>query len=329
MAQKSRKSTKNKRGTPATAGKAPTSKRGNPRPVSPAVTVRKAGPADWIEGARLRTLPLAVSPILLGTGAAVVAGSWDLTLAILSLMVALSLQIGVNFANDYSDGVRGTDRHRVGPARLTGSGAAKPRQVLVVALSFFGVAALTGLAIVIISGYYWLLVVGAAAIVAAWFYTGGKRPYGYLALGEVFVFVFFGLVATAGTTYVQAGMVNLESWLGGVATGLVACAVLMVNNIRDRDPDLAAGKKTLAVLLGDRGSRIAYCILVLAPFLITGFFMLFYGAAWLSLAALLLVLPACLITLTAKTAQELVLALKLTGIGGLVYAAGLAAAFAF
>ncbi len=291
--------------------------------------VAKAGPADWIEGARPRTLPLAISPILLGTGAAVVAGSSDLTLAILCLVVALSLQVGVNFANDYSDGVRGTDRHRVGPARLTGSGAARPAHVLTVALSFFGVAALAGLAIVIISGHYWLLAVGAAAIAAAWFYTGGKKPYGYLALGEVFVFLFFGLVATAGTTYVQAGLVNAESWLGGVAAGLIACAVLMVNNIRDLEPDLAARKRTLAVKLGHRASRVVYCVLVLAPFLITGFFLLFYSAAWLSFAALFLVLPACLITLTAKSAEELVLALKLTGIGGLVYAAGLAAAFAF
>lgn len=329
MASKSKKTKKPNRAKQPVAAGSRAVKRGNPRPVPPSAKVTKAGPADWIAGARARTLPLAVSPILLGTGAAVVAGGWDLTLAILCLVVALSLQVGVNFANDYSDGVRGTDRYRVGPARLTGSGAARSGHVLAVALSFFGVAALAGLAIVLLSGHYWLLAVGAAAIAAAWFYTGGKKPYGYLALGELFVFIFFGLVATAGTTYVQAGMVNLESWAGGVAVGLIACAVLMVNNIRDLEPDAAAGKKTLAVRLGDRASRIVYCVLLLTPFLIAGFFMLFYDGAWLSLAALLLILPACLITLTAKTPQELLLALKLTGIGGLVYAAGLAAAFAF
>jgi 1,4-dihydroxy-2-naphthoate octaprenyltransferase len=238
------------------------------------------------------------------------------------------MQIGVNYANDYSDGIRGTDAHRVGPARLTGSGRAKPRTVLTVALVFFGLAALAGLALVILSQQWWLLAVGAAAIAAAWFYTGGKKPYGYYGLGELFVFVFFGLVATIGTTFVQVGRVNTESWLSGVGIGLIACAVLMVNNLRDRGPDKAAGKRTLSVLIGNTASRVVYCVFLLAPFLIVGFFALFYPAAYLAFFVLLLALPACLITVTARTAGELILALKLTSFAGLAYGVLLALAFA-
>lgn len=298
-------------------------KKGVPAPVATATA------ADWVSGARLRTLPLAIAPVALGTGAATMAGGADLLLAVLCLIVALCLQIGVNFSNDYSDGVRGTDENRVGPARLTGSGAAAPRRVLAVALAFFALAALAGLAIVLISQLYWLLIVGAAAIAAAWFYTGGRRPYGYAGLGEVFVFAFFGIVATCGTTYVQTGTVNTESWLSGVAAGLIASAVLMVNNIRDIEPDRASGKRTLAVMIGHRASRVIYCVMLLVPFVIGGFFCLFYEGAWLNFAGLFLALPACLITLTAKTPAELILALKLTGLAGLVFALGLAAAFAF
>ena len=214
---------------------------------------KPATAADWVAGARLRTLPLAIAPVALGTGAGIVAiadGPWHPARAALALMVALALQIGVNYANDYSDGVRGTDEHRVGPARLTGSGVAKPRHVLAVALSFFALAALAGLALVVVTEQWWLLAVGAVAIVAAWFYTGGKHPYGYYGLGELFVFVFFGLVATAGSAYVQALTVNTEAWLGGVGAGLLACAVLMANNLRDVAQDKIAGKRTLAVLVG-------------------------------------------------------------------------------
>lgn len=287
---------------------------------------------DWISGARLRTLPLAIAPVALGTGAAVVAngnGHWEPVLAVLCLVVALTLQIGVNYANDYSDGIRGTDDHRVGPARLTGSGAAVAKQVLAVSLAFFGLAALAGLAIVVLTGQWWLLAVGAAAIAAAWFYTGGKRPYGYYGLGELFVFVFFGLVATCGSTWVQAGTVNTESWLSAVAIGLVSCAVLMVNNLRDIVPDSAAGKRTLAVLVGPTAGRVLFCVFLLVPFLIAGFFSLLYPLAPLTFFALLLALPACLITVTAKTPAELVLALKLTSFTGLGYGLFLGAAFAF
>ncbi|WP_213815558.1 1,4-dihydroxy-2-naphthoate polyprenyltransferase [Glaciihabitans sp. dw_435] len=301
--------------------------------VSPsAPAVRKASAADWISGARVRTLTLAISPVALGTAAAYVDNhdnGWHWVRALLALAVALALQIGVNYANDYSDGIRGTDAVRVGPARLTGSGAAKPRTVLTVALSFFGIAAIAGIALVILSGQYWLLAVGAVAIVAAYFYTGGKRPYGYNALGEVFVFIFFGLVATAGTTYTQVGDVNFESWATGVAIGLLACAVLMVNNIRDIVQDKLAGKRTFAVVLGDRASRIVYVVFALAPYLILGFFSIYYENAYLVFFTLLLALPACLITLTAKTAPELILALKLTSFNALFFGVGLAWAIAF
>lgn len=309
--------------------KRPGKKNGAPR-KGPA-KVKPATASDWVSGARLRTLPLAIAPVALGTGAAIVAsgpGVFHPVRALLALVVALCLQIGVNYANDYSDGIRGTDAHRVGPARLTGSGAAKPSAVLSVALAFFGLAALAGLTLVVITQQWWLLAVGAAAIGAAWLYTGGKRPYGYYGLGELFVFVFFGLVATLGTTFVQAGTVNTESWLSAIGIGLIACAVLMVNNLRDRDSDKAAGKRTLAVLIGSTGSRVAFCVFLLAPFVIALFFTIFYPLAYLTFFVLLLVLPACLITVTAKTSRELVLALQLTSFAALGYGLLLGLAFA-
>jgi len=333
--QKSRQTGQNGAANTAHAGRKNPARSGNPARKNGSLTgPARTGPAgvgDWISGARLRTLPLAVAPVALGTGAAVVAGGageFHWVRALLALVVAVSLQIGVNYANDYSDGIRGTDNHRVGPARLTGGGAAKPRTVLTVALAFFGIAAVAGLVLVIVSQFWWLLAVGALAIVAAWFYTGGKKPYGYLGLGELFVFVFFGLVATVGTTYVQVGTVNLESWLSAVGIGLIACAVLMVNNLRDIKPDKVAGKRTLAVWIGARASRVVFCVFLLVPFAIAGFFALFYPLAWLTFFVLLLALPACLIVATAKTAKELILALKLTSMAALLYGILLGLAFA-
>ncbi|MBC7443218.1 MAG: 1,4-dihydroxy-2-naphthoate polyprenyltransferase [Ramlibacter sp.] len=307
---------------------------GNPARKNAVGARGRSGPAtaaDWVSGARLRTLPLAIAPVALGTGAAIVAsgpGVFHPVRAVLALVVALCLQIGVNYANDYSDGIRGTDANRIGPARLTGGGAATPRSVLTVALAFFGLAALAGLTLVVLTGQWWLLLVGAAAILAAWFYTGGRRPYGYFGLGEVFVFVFFGLVATTGTTFVQAGTVNTESWLSGVAIGLIAMAVLMVNNLRDLAPDKASGKRTLAVLIGNRAARIAFCVFLLVPFAIAGFFMLFYPLAGFTFFVLLLALPAAVITVTAKTSAELILVLKLTSFSALAYGVLLGLAFA-
>lgn len=302
------------------------------RPGAAAAAVRPATGRDWIAGARLRTLPLAIAPVLIGVGAAKVAegpGVWHPVRSLLCLAVAVLLQIGVNYANDYSDGIRGTDQFRVGPGRLTGSGKAAPRRVLTLALVFFGLAALAGLALVVLTQHWWVLLVGTAAIAAAWFYTGGKRPYGYYGLGEVFVFLFFGLVATAGTTYMLAGVINQESWFGAVIAGLIACSVLMVNNIRDIEPDRLAKKRTLAVLLGDVASRIVFCVLVLVAFAILGVLALLYPIAWFGMFALLAALPACVITLFAKTARELVTALQLTSLTGLLVAIALGLAYAF
>jgi len=314
---------------PARTNAAKSGKPGGRPPGAP--KVKKATAGDWIAGARLRTLPLAISPVLLGTATAYVIGdgAFHWVRALLCLAVALGLQVGVNYANDYSDGIRGTDSVRVGPARLTGSGAARPRTVLTVALVFFGLAALAGILVIVLSGQWWLLAVGAVCIVAAWFYTGGKRPYGYYGLGELFVFVFFGLVATAGTTFVQVGDVNLETWMAGVAIGLIACAVLMVNNIRDREQDALAGKRTLAVLIGDRASRITYAVLLGLPFVILGFFVAFYENAGFGYFALLAAVPAIVITITAKTAAELIIALRLTTVTSLAFAIALAWAIAF
>ncbi|WP_068467918.1 1,4-dihydroxy-2-naphthoate polyprenyltransferase [Kocuria varians] len=217
-----------------------------------------ATPAQWVEGARLRTLPMAAAPVIAGTAAAQAMHAAHAVPALLALLVALFLQIGVNYANDYSDGVRGTDDDRVGPLRLTASGAATPRQVKLAAFSCFGLAAVAGVALVALSQQWWLGVVGVLAIAAAWGYTGGKKPYGYMGLGDVFVFIFFGLVATLGTTVTQAGRLNLDSWVLAVATGLFACALLMANNIRDIPGDEVAGKRTMAVRLGDSRARLTF-----------------------------------------------------------------------
>lgn len=318
--------------TPRTAGRN-VGKSGRPggRPAQ-AKAVRPATPRDWIGGARLRTVPLAIAPVALGTGTAYLLdgdAGWHWVRALLCLVVAVGLQIGVNYANDYSDGIRGTDAHRVGPSRLTGSGAAKPRTVLVVALAFFAIAAIAGVLVSILSGFPWLIAVGAAAVVAAYFYTGGKHPYGYHGLGEVFVFVFFGLVATGGTMFVQVGTVSVEAWLAGVAIGLLSCAVLMVNNIRDAAQDAVAGKRTLAVLLGDRGSRLIFAVFVLVPFAMLLLFGFLYPRAYFVFFALLAALPAVIITLTGRSAPEFILALKLTSFAALLYGVTLAAALAF
>lgn len=220
----------------------------------------------WVLGARPRTLSAAIAPVIVGTAAATVeAGRILAGRAALAALVALALQIGVNYANDYSDGIRGTDADRVGPLRLTASGLASPRGVRRAAIGAFAVAALSGLTLSVIANP-WLLVVGAAALAAAALYTGGPKPYGYLGLGELMVLVFFGFVATAGSAYVQLGWVPPSAWYGSLAVGALACALLVVNNIRDRVTDAAAGKRTLAVRVGDRGARRLYAACLGASF---------------------------------------------------------------
>lgn len=283
---------------------------------------------DWVSAARLRTLPLAVAPVIVGTGAALTERTeFHWVIALCCLVLAVSIQIGVNYANDYSDGIRGTDDHRVGPARLTASRKASPRAVLLVALAFFGIAAVAGLAIVIRTGHWWMLLVGAACLVAAWFYTGGKHPYGYAGLGELFVFVFFGLVATVGTTFVQAGSVPQEAWFGGVATGLLACAVLLANNLRDIDQDRLAGKRTLTVRIGKRATQIVFTVFVVGAFAIVAFLALFYPLAWIALLALIPGACAILIVWTYRAPRELVVALSLTSLTSLALAGLLCWAF--
>lgn len=233
-----------------------------------------ASAAQWVSAARPRTLPAAIAPVLVGTGAGAAALSaagqpWTASSwwkALLAMIVALALQVGVNYANDYSDGIRGTDDdHRVGPFRLVGSRSAAPGRVKLAAFACFGVAALAGLALAILTAW-WLILAGIACIAAAWFYTGGKHPYGYAGLGEVFVFVFFGLVAVNGTTFVLAERVSAVSLVLAVGTGLLTCAILVANNLRDVDTDGQTGKRTLAVLLGARHTRRLYAAMLVAAF---------------------------------------------------------------
>jgi 1,4-dihydroxy-2-naphthoate polyprenyltransferase len=217
---------------------------------------------QWIAGARPRTLPAAIAPVVVGTAAAVPLDRADLGLGLLALLVSVGLQVGVNYANDYSDGIRGTDSDRVGPMRLVGSGTATPRAVRTAAFAAFGLAALAGLVLAATTAW-WLVAVGAVCVVAAWFYTGGHRPYGYLGLGEVMVFVFFGLVAVIGTTYVQTESWEWPALYAGIGIGALACAILVANNLRDIPTDTVAGKHTLAVRLGDERTRHLYAFLVL------------------------------------------------------------------
>jgi 1,4-dihydroxy-2-naphthoate polyprenyltransferase len=225
--------------------------------------------AQWVEGARPRTLPNAIAPVLVGAGAAYACGGFVWWKSLLALVVALALIVGVNFANDYSDGIRGTDAERVGPLRLVGSGAARPALVRTVAFGCFGLALASGLVLVAVSGLWWLLVIGVACVAGAWFYTGGRRPYGYAGFGEIAVFVFFGLIGVLGTQYVQAGRVTVAGIADAVAVGAFSSAVLVANNLRDIPTDQEVGKRTLAVLLGDGRTRLLYQVLVAVPLLVS------------------------------------------------------------
>ena len=241
-------------------------------------------------GTRPRTLPAAVVPVLIGSGVAAGYGTFVWWRAALALLVALALQIGVNFANDYSDGVRGTDAagRRAGPMRLTGSGAASPRAVKYAAFLCFFVACCLGLVLAAVTSW-WIVAAGALCVLAAWFYTGGSHPYGYRGFGELSVFVFFGVAAVAGTAYVQMGRL---SWLGlaaSVPAGLLSCALLMINNLRDINSDASSGKRTLAVRLGDPRARATYLVFLLLPFALAAAL-----AAWRPFALLvLLAVPLC------------------------------------
>ena len=282
-----------------------------------------ATPFEWLQGARPRTLPAAVAPVAAGSGAAATVDGFRVGYAVLALVVAVALQVGVNYANDYSDGIRGTDADRVGPLRLVWSGVAAATAVRNAAVACFAVATAAGVVLCAVSSW-WLLVVGAAAIAAAWFYTGGARPYGYRALGELSVFVFFGLVAVLGTTYVQAGRVTAVAMAGAVAVGALACAILVANNLRDVPTDRVAGKRTLAVVLGEHRSRLLYLALVALPYLVALGLVAATPWALLSLASLPLALRAARRVRAQAIGSALVPVLRDTGLSELAYALVLA-----
>ena len=268
----------------------------------------------------MRTLPLAIAPVYLGSAVAFTLDRFEPVLALLALVVSLFLQIGVNYANDYSDGIRGTDDDRVGPQRITAAGLARPDAVKRAAFITFGIAMAAGLVIVVVTSQWWLLGIGALAVLAAWFYTGGKSPYGYAGLGEVAVFVFFGLVATVGTNFIQTLLIDPLAVLVGIAFGFYATAVLLVNNIRDIDTDTKAGKKTLAVRLGRKASKTLFMLLIWLPVGLNFLILLAYPAAILGMLNLLLVLPVTLIIMESRNPGELITALKLTSFAGLGFA---------
>ncbi|MBO0854636.1 MAG: 1,4-dihydroxy-2-naphthoate polyprenyltransferase [Nocardia sp.] len=287
-----------------------------------------ASAAQWLEGARPRTLPNAIAPVLVGTGAAASLDAAVWWKALLSLLVALALIIGVNFANDYSDGIRGTDDDRVGPLRLVGSGLASPAAVRGAAIACLGLGAIFGLVLAATTAW-WLLLIGAACLAGAWFYTGGAKPYGYSGFGEIAVFVFFGLVAVLGTQFVQALRVDWAGVVGAVAVGSFSSAVLVTNNLRDIPTDTESGKTTLAVKLGDTRTRTLHLGLMIVPFVAT--VALAIRTPW-ALAALLAIPLAIRSNTPVRAGQQgpgLIGSLRDTGLAMLVWSLLTAVALAF
>jgi 1,4-dihydroxy-2-naphthoate octaprenyltransferase len=278
---------------------------------------------DWLAGARPRTLPAAIVPVLAGSAVAAGYGRFSAWRAALALFVALALQVGVNYANDYSDGVRGTDEHRTGPVRLVAGGLAPPRQVLAAAIGCLAAACVAGLALAAVTSW-WLLLPGALAVAAAWFYTGGRRPYGYRGYGELAVFTFFGVLAVAGTAYVQMRVFSWLALAAAVPVGLLACALLVVNNLRDIGTDETVGKRTLAVMLGDRRSRVLYGACALLPFGAVLAIAPVRPLALLTLAAAPLALAPVRVVASGATGRGLITVLGQTGRVQLAFGALLA-----
>ena len=274
---------------------------------------RVATVSEWVSGLRPRTLPNSIVPVAVGTALAFALDGFVWWKALLALVVSMSLQVGVNFANDYSDGVKGTDtEERTGPTRLTASGLATPRHVLAAALGSFAFAALVGLVLVATTSW-WLLLIGAAAIAAAWYYTGGRSPYGYRGLGEVSVFVFFGVVAVVGTVFVQLEAAPWQAWVASVPVGLLSCSVLVINNLRDIPTDQETGKITLAVRLGETGTRRLYAGMIVGSFV---FALALLPLSWwvpLVLPAGLLAVSPLRRVLGGQVGRDLVLGLGETG----------------
>ena len=284
---------------------------------------------QWFAGARPRTLPAAVVPVIIGAASIPDGTSLDgtvVTNVLLALVVSLALQVAVNYANDYSDGVKGTDAQRAGPTRLVGGRLAEPSAVRRAAFVSFAVAAIVGVLLAVRTSL-WLVPIGIACVVAGWTYTGGPRPYGYAGLGELFVFIFFGLVATVGTTFVASGDITVLSILSGCVAGFLACALLLVNNIRDIDGDRASGKRTLAVRLGSNVARWMYVSCYVAAAVIIVAAASREILALIGLVGLLAALPAIATVRTAQRTDQLVAALAMTArvqlIVGLLYALGL------
>ncbi|MEQ0563172.1 1,4-dihydroxy-2-naphthoate polyprenyltransferase [Amycolatopsis sp. NEAU-NG30] len=284
---------------------------------------------EWIEGARPRTLPNAVAPVVAGAGAAVALDAFSWGRSVLALLVSLSLIVGVNYANDYSDGIRGTDENRVGPLRLVGSGVAAPKAVLAAALAALGLAGVLGLVLVAVSGYWWLLAMGGLCILGAWFYTGGKKPYGYYGFGEIAVFVFFGLAGVLGTVYVQAGRVSWAGLACAVAVGCFSTAVLTANNLRDIPTDVESGKRTLATRLGDRGTRRLYLALIAVPYVLGVVLGIFDPLVLITLATAPLLLKSVRAVGGGAQGRALIPALRDTGLAMLAWAILAAVALAF
>ena len=283
--------------------------------------------AQWLEGARPRTLPNAVAPVLAGTGAAAWLDSAVWWKALLALVVSLALIVGVNYANDYSDGIRGTDDVRSGPLRLVGSRLASPRAVLTAAVVSLAVAAVAGLALAIVSAP-WLIAVGAGCIAGAWLYTGGSKPYGYLGFGEIAVFVFFGLVAVLGTQFTQAMRVDWVGLAAAVAVGSLSSAVLVANNLRDIPTDREVGKITLAVRLGDARTRLLFQALVALTFVLT--LVLLLATPWcaVGLVALPLAVRAAAPVRRGLGGRDLIPVLRDTGLTMLAWSVAVALALA-
>lgn len=275
---------------------------------------------EWLSAARPRTLPAAIAPVLVGSGAGFALGHFSWWKTLLALVVSLALQVGVNFANDYSDGIRGTDARRTGPARLVGSGAAAPATVRAAAFGCFTVAAAAGLVLALTTAW-WLIPIGVVSIVAAWLYTGGPRPYGYAGLGEVFVFVFFGLVAVLGTTYVNAERISRTAVVLSIGVGLLACALLVANNLRDVESDAAAGKRTLAVIMGGPLTRRVYALMVAGAFLAVVVVGFRHPWCLLGLAAMAMAARPVRLVLQGGKGKELITALVDTGMTEFAYAA--------
>ena len=256
----------------------------------------------WIIGARVKTLPAAISPVLVGTA---LADEVNWVNALLALLVSLSLQISVNFANDFSDGIRGTDTNRVGPIRLVGSGLASAKSVKQAMFISFGIAAISGLLLALQTSY-WLILVGAISILAAWGYTGGKKPYGYLGFGEISVFIFFGLIATVGSYFVQSNQISARAVLLSIPVGALACAILVMNNLRDLPLDKQAGKRTFAVRIGDTKTRYFYVLLLITAQLISAYAYTFNSYALLTLIWLPLTINNCRLVLQRVTGAALI-----------------------